>query len=121
MGIAAAALAKAKQLREQRSGKNTTPKPAAKAAKAESKKKPTKKTKAAENGVRKARKTDIPYAKIARMYDEGKSVSEISDHFEFTNEKSNWPYSYTYGILKSLRKGVEVDGKVIKVQPKRGE
>ena len=109
MGVKEMALAKAKKLREQQAGKNqpTTTTTKKTAPKADSTKKKSS-----------VRNTDIPYAKVASMYDAGKSVSEISDHFGWTDKKSNWPYSYTYGILKRLRAGVQIDGKTIKVQPK---
>lgn len=106
--IAKAALAKAAALRSKTATTTSTKKTAS--APATKKSNETKKTT--------IRKTDIPYAKVASMYDAGKSVSEISDSFGWTDKKSNWPYSYTYGILKRLRTGVTIDGKTIKVQPK---
>ena len=111
MNVKEMALAKAKALREGKAApaaaKKSTP------AKKQAKKSAPKKS-------RKLRHGDIPYAKIAQMYDSGKSAAEISDAMGYT-EKGDWPYQYTYGILKRLRTGVDVNGKTVKVKPKRKE
>jgi hypothetical protein len=58
----------------------------------------------------------VPLARIAKMFNDGATVSEISDKLKFTDKKSDWPYSYTYGLLKKLRKGVKIGSKVVKLQ-----
>ena len=108
MDVKAAALAKAKALRE--GNKANSP----------SKKTAPKKAAAKKSAPRKTKHGDVPYARIAQMYDSGKSAAEISDALGYT-EKGDWPYQYTYGILKRLRVGVNVNGKSIKVKPKQGK
>jgi hypothetical protein len=41
--------------------------------------------------------------RVAHLFNSGKTVSQISDALGFTDKKSDWPYSYTYGLLKALR------------------
>jgi hypothetical protein len=114
MSLAEKMKAKAAKLRDGSTSEKVTP---------ISKKKESGKTKkAAPKGEEKTRQTkvDIPWQKVVTMYNAGKSSSEISDALGFTNEKSNWPYSYTLGLLKRLRQGVNVNGKVLKIA-KRGK
>lgn len=52
-----------------------------------------------------SQKKQIPYATVALLWARGKTVSEISNAMGWTKPRSKFPYSYTYGVLKRLRKG----------------
>lgn len=64
---------------------------------------------------------DIPWQKIADLYNSGLSVGEISDKLGFTREKTKkgkenpYPHYLTVGYLGKLANGVEVDGKKISI------
>ena len=80
--------------------------------------------------VEKARKTtrpasvSVPWEKIAKLYEDGKSTSEISDTLGLTRPKTKdgkenlYPYYLVVGYLTKLSHGVQVNGQIIKI--KRG-
>jgi len=90
MSLAEKAAAKAAKLR---AGKKS---PAAAATKSASKKGATRKGRA-------SRATDADKTKVVSMYKAGKTSKEISDSMGWT-EKGNWPYQYTLGVIRQLRK-----------------
>ena len=47
------------------------------------------------------------------------TVSEISDQMGWTRPGSRFPYSYAYGVLKKLRKGVSLGLISIRINEKR--
>jgi hypothetical protein len=114
MSIAEIAKKKAAELRAAKHNGGNGHKPVAK--KAAAKKSSAKSEK--QPRAQRATKVDINWGKVVKMYNEGKSSTEISDAMGFTNSKSNWPYSYTLGLLKRLRAGVNVDGKILKIKPR---
>jgi len=59
------------------------------------------------------------YGKVALFWARGKTVSEISDEMGWTRPKSKFPYSYAYGVLKTLRKGVSFGLVTIRINEKR--
>jgi hypothetical protein len=61
----------------------------------------------------------IAYATVALLWARGKTVSEISDEMGWTRPKSKFPYSYTYGVLKTLRKGASLGLVTIRINEKR--
>jgi len=73
-----------------------------------------------ENGASKSR-SDIPWQRIADLYNQGMTVAEISDKLKLTREKTRkgkqnpYPYYLTVGYLGKLANGVEVDGKKISI------
>jgi hypothetical protein len=113
MSLKEKALAKAAALR---AGKKSTPAAAAKKSTAAVKRS---KGEAAARAPRQS-KVDVNWDKIVKMYNDGKSSTEISDAMGFTNKKSDWPYSYTLGLLKRLRAGVNANGKTYKIKARRG-
>lgn len=70
-------------------------------------------------------RSDIPWQKIADLYDAGKTTAEISDKLELTRlktkdgKKNPYPYYLVVGYLTKLSHGVKVDDKTIKI--KRGK
>ena len=42
-------------------------------------------------------------AKVAKMYEAGSAVSEISEAMGWV-KKGNWPHYYTLGVIRQLRK-----------------
>ncbi len=65
------------------------------------------------------RRTDVPYEKIAKLFNDGKGMKEISDSLELTESKKKTPYSIVNNALYRLGKfGVKVGDKTIKI--KRG-
>lgn len=64
-------------------------------------------------------KKQIPYGAVALLWANGKTVSEISDQMGWTEPKSKFPYSYAYGVLKTLRKGVSLGLITIRINKKR--
>jgi hypothetical protein len=67
---------------------------------------------------RKTRKK-VPYGKVALLWANGKTVSEISEEMGWTKPKSKFPYSYAYGVLKKLRAGVELGLITVRINKKR--
>ena len=69
-------------------------------------------------------KSDIPWSKIAKLYEDGKSTAEISDTLGLTRPKTQdgkenpYPYYLTVGYLTKLSHGVKVGDETIKI--KRG-
>jgi|SRR6185437_13004858 len=61
----------------------------------------------------------IPFAKVAMLWANGKTVSEISDQMGWTKPKARFPYSYTYDVLKRLRKGASIGLITIRINKKR--
>src|SRR6266436_3903860 len=61
----------------------------------------------------------IPYATVALLWARGKTVSQISNEMGWTRPRSKFPYSYTYGVLKRLRKGVALGLVTIRINEKR--
>ena len=61
----------------------------------------------------------IPYGVVALLWAQGKTVSQISDEMGWTRPEAKFPYSYTYGVLKSLRKGVSRGLITIRINEKR--
>ena len=61
----------------------------------------------------------IQYGTVALLWARGQTVSEISDEMGWTRPKSKFPYSYTYGVLKTLRKGVSLGLVTIRINEKR--
>jgi hypothetical protein len=104
----AAALAAAKNLK---AGKKI-PKPQTKAKTAKTKK-PTES------------RGNVPFAKIAALYNQGKSTAEISDSLGLTKKKTvdgkenKYPYYTVVGALYKLSQGITVNGEIIKI--KRGK
>jgi hypothetical protein len=95
-------------------GEKTTKGDTMKNDKHRSTKKSSKKTsakKSTERKQRESRASESDLGKITKMYNSGKTVSEISDSMGYTDKKSNWPYSYTYGLLKRLRADKKVKAK----------
>jgi len=65
------------------------------------------------------RRTDVPYQKIADLFNDGKGMKEISDKLELTEPKKKTPYSIVNNALYRLGKtGVKVGDKTVKI--KRG-
>lgn len=73
------------------------------------------------NGSAKSSRKDIPWQKIADLYNSGMSVGDISDKLGLTRLKTKkgkenpYPYYLTVGYLGKLANGVEVDGKKISI------
>lgn len=65
-----------------------------------------------------AKAKKIPYAAVALLRANGKTVSEISDRMGWTEPKNKFPYSYAYGILKQLRIGVPLEGLTVRINKK---
>lgn len=61
----------------------------------------------------------IPYAAVALLWANGKTVSQISDDMGWTKSNNRFPYSYAYGVLKRLRSGVSIDGLTIRINKKK--
>jgi hypothetical protein len=61
---------------------------------------------ASEGSTATPKQKPVPYGVVALLWAQGKTVSQISDEMGWTRPKSKFPYSYTYGVLKTLRKGV---------------
>ena len=89
--------------------------------------KPSKKTKKTATPATKKTRTaraDIPWKKIADLYEAGKSTAEISDTLGLTRKKTKtgkenpYPYYLVVGYLTRLSHGVEVNGQKLKI--KRG-
>jgi hypothetical protein len=63
----------------------------------------------------------VPWQRIADLYNQGKSVSEISDTLKLTRLKTKkgkenpYPYYLVVGYLTKLSHGVEVNGKTVKI------
>ena len=53
-------------------------------------------------------KKSIPYGKVALLWANGQTVSEISDQMGWTRAGEKFPYSYAYGVLKKLREWVSL-------------
>jgi hypothetical protein len=108
MSLAEKARAKAAAIR---AGKPANGKPAAKPAakKNGTSKSVQKKSAATKKGDHKPRKqresraTEADLAKVAKLHKAGKTSAEISDAMGWT-QKGNWPYQYTLGVLRRLRK-----------------
>ena len=64
-------------------------------------------------------KKRVPYGRVALLWANGKTVSEISDQMGWTRANAKFPYSYAYGVLKSLRKGVSLGLITIRINEKR--
>jgi hypothetical protein len=67
-------------------------------------------------------RSDVPWQKIADLYNKGMSVSEISDKLNLTRPKTKdgkhenpYPYYLTVGYLTKLSHGVEVEGTKISI------
>jgi hypothetical protein len=65
-------------------------------------------------------KKPIPYGKIALLWANGKTVSQISDQMGWTKKGDKYPYSYAYNVLKTLRKGVSLGLVTVCLNKKRG-
>jgi hypothetical protein len=65
----------------------------------------------------------IPWLKILKLYKAGKAVTEISDTLHLTERKKKvkFPYGRAYSYVKALRRGVKIDGKIIKLAPFKTE
>ena len=61
----------------------------------------------------------IPYGVVALLWAQGKTVSQISDEMGWTRPKSKFPYSYTYGVLNRLRKGISSGLITFRINEKR--
>jgi hypothetical protein len=79
------------------------------------------KSKSTSSAVTKTR-SDVPWQKIADLYNKGMSVSEISDKLNLTRPKTKdgkhenpYPYYLTVGYLTKLSHGVEVEGRKISI------
>ena len=99
--VANAALAKAAELKKQG-------------------KKPS--TKAAPKKAATTSRADVPWAKIAKLYNDGKSTKEISDTLDLTRPKTKdgkenkYPYYLVVGYLTKLSHGVKVGDETIKIK-----
>lgn len=84
-------------------------------------KKAAKKTAPKKNGASKSTRSEIPWQKIADLYNSGMTVGDISDKLDLTRPKTKkgkenpYPYYLTVGYLGKLANGVEVDGKKISI------
>jgi hypothetical protein len=69
--------------------------------------------------MRLSEQKQITYGTVALLWAKGKTVSEISNEMGWTRPKSKFPYSYAYGVLKTLRKGVSLGLVTIRINEKR--
>lgn len=66
-------------------------------------------------------RSEVPWQKIADLYNAGKSTPEISDALDLTRPKTKdgkenkYPYYLVVGYLTKLSEGVKVDDKTIKI------
>jgi hypothetical protein len=69
--------------------------------------------------MRLSHEKQVQYGRVALLWARGKTVSEISNEMGWTRPKSKFPYSYAYGVLKTLRKGVSLGLVTIRINEKR--
>lgn len=111
--MANAALERVKALKAKKNGQ---PEPEPKSA---SKKKDV--SAKSKKGATTKSRADVPWSKIVKLYNDGKSTAEISDALDLTRPKTKegkenpYPYYLVVGYLTKLSHGVEVDGTKYKI------
>jgi hypothetical protein len=107
--MANAALERAKQLKSAKFGKSQTTTTVKKSAPKKS-------------APVKSSRSDVPWAKIVKLYNDGKSTKEISDTLGLTRPKNKegkenpYPYYLVVGYLTKLSHGVDADGQKFSIK-----